>query len=343
MAKQYVQFNTVKMQVSMEQVLAHYGLIDDRATRKGHELILPCLFHENDKTPSLKINTVKNVFHCFGCNAGGDVLAFVVRKEGIATGETDHDRREAALLLQEWFHLDGTQHAAAPRRRRGRAPSTPATGAGERQDQVTDNNQASQPARNETDAASAAATAEPVNPPLQFTFKHLDPDHLYLFERGLTQEAIAHFGLGYHRGKGMMDGRIVIPIHNERGELVAYAGRWPGDPPEGTPRYLFPPRFQKSLVLFNLHRATEHATDGLIVVEGFFTVFEMFQRNRKNVVAVMGSSVSEAQERLIVETVGPKGRVLLAFDPDDAGRKGMIDAAARLAPQVFVRTVELKD
>jgi DNA primase len=55
----------------------------------------------------------------------------------------------------------------------------------------------------------------------------------------------------------------------------------------------------------------------------------------------MGSSISVEQERLIVETVGSRGRVLLAFDSDDAGRRGMKDAAERLAPQVFVRTVEL--
>jgi hypothetical protein len=49
------------------------------------------------------------------------------------------------------------------------------------------------------------------------------------------------------------------------------------------------------------------------------------------------------RRNLIVETVGPKGRVLIAFDPDEAGRKGMRDAAARLAAQVFVRTMELTD
>jgi DNA primase len=148
------------------------------------------------------------------------------------------------------------------------------------------------------------------------------------------------FGLGHHAGKGMMHNRVVIPIHNEKGDLIAYAGRWPADEgwPEGEDKYKLPPGFRKSLVIFNLHRATEYATDGLIVVEGFFTVFEFWQRGRRNVVALMGSVLSEAQERLIIQTVGQRGRVLLAFDADEAGRKGMADAAARLAPQVFVRT-----
>jgi DNA primase len=135
----------------------------------------------------------------------------------------------------------------------------------------------------------------------------------------------------------------MIPIHNEQGELVAYAGRWPEDAgwPEGEQKYKLPPGFHKSLVLFNLHRAREHATEGLIVVEGFFTVFEFFQRGRKNVVALMGSAMRAAQERLIVETVGPKGRVLLALDNDEAGRKGSEDAVNRLRSQVFVREMAL--
>ena len=186
-------------------------------------------------------------------------------------------------------------------------------------------------------------SAAVVNAPLQFTFRHLDPTHPYLAERGLTEETIATFGLGYHAGRGIMHGRIVIPIHNAAGELIAYAGRWPGNAgwPEGEDKYKLPPGFHKSLVLFNLHRAREHAVDGLIVVEGYFDTMDFWQRGRKNVVALMGSSMSAEQERLIVETVGPRGRVLLAFDPDEAGRKGMEDAAARLVSQVFVRTVTL--
>jgi len=67
---------------------------------------------------------------------------------------------------------------------------------------------------------------------------------------------------------GLMQGRIVIPLHNEQGELVGYAGRWPGEPPEGEPKYKFPPKFHKSAVLFNLRRvdASEVEDKGLIIV-----------------------------------------------------------------------------
>ena len=75
-----------------------------------------CVFHDNDTTPSLKINTAKNIFNCFGCHQGGDVIGFVVLKEGIETGDPDTDRREAALLLQEWFNLRTSKPGKARRR-----------------------------------------------------------------------------------------------------------------------------------------------------------------------------------------------------------------------------------
>lgn len=336
MAKPYVNFDEIKLRVTMEQLLAHYGLLDAHTKRKGDELILHCIFHDNDTTPSLKINTAKNIFNCFGCHAGGDILGFVVLKEAIDSGEPDTDRREAALLLQEWFNLRTSK--AGKERRRAAKPGRATKRAGEPAPPPAHDEEA-QPAEPAQDEVHAAV----VNAPLQFTFRNLDTAHPYLQERGLTEETIATFGLGYHAGRGIMHGRIVIPIHNEAGELIAYAGRWPGDAgwAEGENKYKLPPGFHKSLVLFNLHRAKAYASEGLIVVEGFFDTLDFWQRGRKNVVAVMGSSLSEAQERLIVQTVGPRGKVLLAFDPDEAGRKGMQDAAAHLVSQVFVRTVTL--
>jgi DNA primase len=290
-----------------------------KASKHGTELRLHCPFHD-DNTPSLSINAETGKFHCFGCHAkGGDIFDFVVCKEEISAGDRTKSRRQAALLLQDWL---GITPAAAP------APETSATA------------ESASPVEDITPPEEEPT--EGTNPPLTFTFKHLDMRHPYLTqERGLTEATIDFFGLGLHAGKGIMSQRIVIPVHNELGELVAYAGRTPGEPPPNAGKYSFPPLFKKSLVLFNLHRAREHATEGLIVVEGFFTVFEFWQRNRKNVVALMGSSMSKDQERLIVETVGPKGRVLLALDNDEAGRKGSADALHRLSSQVFVREMAL--
>jgi DNA primase len=296
-----------------------------------------CVLHDSDTTPSLKINTSKNIFKCFGCHAGGDLLAFVVLKEGIDTGDIDADRRAAALLLQEWFNLR-TRTPATTRRRSSKRAGQPAVSPAAALTPTT-----SAEAVEQAEPAKEGGNAAVANAPLQFTFRHLDASHPYLRERRLSEETIATFGLGYHAGRGIMAGRIVIPIHNAVGELVAYAGRWPGNAgwPEGEDKYKLPPGFHKSLGLFNLHRARAHASDGLIVVEGFFTVCEFWQRGRKSTVALMGSTMSPEQERLIVETVGPKGRVLLALDSDEAGRRGSIDARNRLVSQVFVREMAL--
>jgi DNA primase len=181
-----------------------------------------------------------------------------------------------------------------------------------------------------------------VNPPLKFALKSVDPDHTYPKDRGFAPETIAAFGVGMCTGKGIMAGRIAIPIHNERGELVAYAGRWPGEPPEGEGKYKLPPGFHKSLVVYNLHRAKEHAKDaGLIVVEGFFDAMRLWQAGFPNVVAFMGSALSEAQEELIVSTVGPHGLVALMLDEDEAGWKGSEEALARLSSRVYVWVIGL--
>ncbi len=139
-----------------------------------------------------------------------------------------------------------------------------------------------------------------------------------------------------------MERRVVIPIHNEKGELIAYAGRYPGDPPEGELEYELPPKFKESLVVFNLNRVKDMGEDkGLILVEDFFDVFNLWQAGCKNVVALMGTSMSDEQERLIVEAVGEKGKVALIFDSSEAGKSGSQDALARLASQVYVKLINL--
>ncbi len=107
------------------------------------------------------------------------------------------------------------------------------------------------------------------NKPLTFQLKGIDHAHPYLAERGISKETAEMFGVGHFAGKGSMHGRIVIPIHNESGELVAYAGRSIDD---SEPRYKLPAGFHKSLELFNLHRAAGESNPEreVVVVEGFF-------------------------------------------------------------------------
>jgi len=89
------------------------------------------------------------------------------------------------------------------------------------------------------------------NPRLGFSLD-VDRRHPYLARRGIDGATASHFGVGYFSGRGLMRGRIAIPIHDDQGRLVAYCGRTVEG---GDPRYRFPAGFQKSQVLFNYHRA----------------------------------------------------------------------------------------
>src|ERR1019366_4355793 len=137
------------------------------------------------------------------------------------------------------------------------------------------------------------------NKPLKFRLDKLERTHPYLAERGLTLETIVDFGVGYC-AKGMMAERIAIPINNPEGAVVAYAGRFPGEPDEGTPKYKLPQGFRKSLELYNIDRAIKEPADKpLVIVEGFFDCMKLHQSGYRKVVALMGSTMSAGQEELV--------------------------------------------
>ena len=211
---QWVNFDEVKNQVSIKDVLAHYSFMQGstkRNTKQGVELRIRCPFHE-DKTPSLSLTVNTGRFYCFGCRAkGGDILDFVVTKEGMTAGDRTQNRRCAALLIQEWFGVESK-------------PPVP--------QETTPN--ADVPAVAVDVEPATEETKEGINQPLKFALKGLDNRHLYLTqERSLAEATIDAFGLGYHGCKGIMHDRVDIPIHNEHGEFVAYAGRSLGEPQRG--------------------------------------------------------------------------------------------------------------
>jgi len=306
---EWVDFRKVKERVRMEDILGHYGLLKG-LKRKENELVGFCPIHDGKRQNKgcFCANTTKNMWHCFSCGAGGNVLDFVSLMEGV-------DIRQAGLLIQKWFGIVS----------------------GEDRKLAKEKEEVERPKRKE----KKAEPEEAANPPLTFELKTLDSKHAYLKERGLKKETIKEFGLGYCK-RGLMERRVVIPIHNEKGELIAYAGRYPGDPPAGELKYKLPPKFKKSLIVFNLNRVKDKAkNEGLILVEGFFDVFNLWQAGCKNVVALMGTSMSDEQEKLIVETVGEKGKVALMFDSSEAGKSGSQDALNRLVSQVYVKLIKL--
>jgi DNA primase len=171
--------------------------------------------------------------------------------------------------------------------------------------------------------------------PLGFTLRGIDLTHPYLQARGILPSTAAEFGIGCYRGPGLFSGKLVIPIHNARGELVAYGARALDG---STPRYRFPPGFAKSQVLFNFHRAAATGKRVVVVVEGFFDCFHLHQAGVRSVVALMGAALYEPQQYQLLARFP---RVIVMLDGDAAGRHATADIVARLRPLCSVEVIDL--
>jgi DNA primase len=166
----------------------------------------------------------------------------------------------------------------------------------------------------------------------------LDPSHPYLVERGIGPELAALFGLGYC-SRGTMKGRICIPIHDERGVLVAYTGRWASEEiPQDVPKYHLPRGFEKRRVLFGLHRVA--GAEHVVLVEGYWSVFRLHAL-KIPAVALMGRTLSPEQETLLIES--RVQMLTLMLDGDTPGREATDELLPRLAKPFFVRVICLPD
>lgn len=321
----WIDFKELREALSFDEVLRFYGV--ELKEKKGqYHGFCPLPTHEGKRrSPSFSVNPRKGVWQCFGCGAKGNIIEFAARMEGLDP-DKGTEFRKAALKLHERFVRTAPEESS-----KENAPSPPK---GEKE-----------PAEGRGESNEVVANA-----PLNFTLKHLDPDHPYLSQRGLTQETVTYFGLG-HTNRGILAGRIAIPIHDREGNLVGYAGRIVDDSSIGeeVPKYKFPPQreregktyvFRKSELVYNLHRQERPVSD-LIVVEGFPAVWWLHQAGFPYTVAIMGSSISERQIELVTEAVQTNGRIWLVPDGDEAGEKCAKEALPRLADKRFARWVKL--
>ena len=293
-----VDFKSIKSLVSMEMVLARYEV--NWLRKKEDELRGRCPIHQGEGKDTFHVNVLKNVFNCFSCKKRGNILDFVAAMEKCSV-------RDAGVKIKEWFSEGGHEMKQ---------------GSVAQQKSVT---------------KTAEEKVLPlVNKPLTFELRGVDPRHGYLEERGVSVETAEEFGVGYFSGKGSMSGRVVIPIHNERGELVAYSGR----AIDGSdPKYKLPAGFHKSVELYNLHRVPKESKH-VVVVEGFFDCMKVWASGCQSVCALMGSALSEAQEELIGSRFD---QVVLMLDGDGAGRTAAVEIAGRLVKRMFVRMLNLPD
>jgi DNA primase len=297
--KDWADFRALKQAVSLEAVLRHYQVPGLR--RRRDQLAGRCPIHQGTRDDSFRAHLSKNAFHCFACQAAGNVLDFVAAMEKCSI-------RDAALRLQQWFGASLSGPAEIPQ-------LTPWS---RRQ-------------------AELVREKEPYNPPLRFALRGVDPCHSYLEQRGITRATAVEFGVGFYSGLGLLSQRIVIPIQNQRGQIVAYAGRAVD---RGTPKYKLPTGFRKSLELFNSHRAIATRSRTVIVVEGYFDCMRVHQAGFSWVVALMGASLSIEQKALLLAHFE---KLILMLDGDTAGRVASHAIAARLSGRCSVVTVQLPD
>lgn len=314
MSDTFVDFKEIKQRVAIEAVLAHYNIQLRRANRHSLRGACPLPTHTSETSKdSFSVHTSKNMWACqsTSCAAarqgrkGGNILDFVSIMANCSI-------RDAALMLRDWFLLSSVSSS-----------STTGKGSEVKEKLVSEN--------------AIETGDEENNKPLTFALKEINHAHPYVLQRGITAETATTFGVGFFPGRGSMSGRVVIPIHNNNGELVAYAGR----SIDGTePKYRLPTGFKKSAELFNLHRVRALSDcDRVIVCEGFFDCMKVHQAGFSAVVGLMGSSLSDAHEKSLKKYA----RVILFLDGDDAGREAAHTISQRLAHHTFVRIIDLPD
>ncbi len=320
----WVNYQELREGLSFEELLTRYGV---EYTVKGEQATAFCPLpaHKSRsarQSRSFSVNLAKGIFQCFGCQAKGNVLEFGVLMEGLDPSDSKQFR-QGALKLKAWCSGPPDEERTA----------TPAIAA------------------KETPCEDTVEVI--VNAPLEFALKSIDPAHDYLKARGINEKTIAEFGLGFCQ-RGLMKGRIVIPLHDSAGRHIGYAGRWVDDASvDGeTPKYLLPGtrekdgkryEFHKSEFLFNGHRIAERAPDGadeIVVVEGFFGALRLHQAGLP-VVAVMGASCSEMQARLLCRLTRTHGRIFVLPDGDEAGEKYALSVITQVCAERMVRWVRL--
>ncbi len=301
----------IKARVDIVETISRY--IDLR--RAGRHYKALCPFH-SEKTPSFVVNQERQFFHCFGCGVGGDVITFVMKYE-------DLDFPSAVKKLGETIGIEIED-----------------TGGNKRSSGLKD------------------ALLRMHRIATDFFVQQLresDEGRRYFKRRGLSEETIRSFHLGYAPSGGdvlyhhlraegfteeqiLMSGlckktdsgrvmdtfrrRVIFPIQNIRGEVIAFGGRTLSEEQLG-PKYLNSAEsliFKKSHEIFGLYQAKEEIKKRgyAVLVEGYMDVLVAYQYGIRNAIAPLGTALTEAQVRRM-KTLTDK--VLVLFDSDEPGVK----------------------
>lgn len=312
MANPWIDFKAVKAAIPLVPVLERYNVRLRKVNGTSFRSDCPLPSHQGKSAGTFSVDAEKNVFQCFSCKGKGNVLDFVAAMENVSV-------RDAALRLAEWFNVGNGNHSLDVQEMVGTTANP-----GEKQGPLNSRGPS---------GPGPVADAKPENKPLAFQLKGIQHDHPYLRNRGFEPALCEQMGVGFFPGKGSMAGRIVFPIHDEKGELVAYAGRLVDDAlvSDEVPRWKLPKDFHKSLVLYNLHRVLAEDFDCVVVCESFWSVLAALRAGVLNAVATMGTELSPHQAELL----GHFRHVVLMYDGDAPGRKASAQVGSKLLEMSF--------
>jgi DNA primase len=300
-----------------------------KLTRRGRENLGLCPFH-SEKTPSFTVNDDKGFFHCFGCGAHGDIISFVMETEGLAFPEAvERLAGLAGLEMPEQERLDPEER----RRQRDLYDLLEAAAAWfEMQLQGTEAADArayleSRGLSPDTSKRFRLGYAGKARGALLASLKRQGFDETQAVKAGLVKPAEAGAP-----ARDYFFQRIIFPIADARGRIVAFGGRAMGD---SKAKYLNSPEtplFHKGRQLYNLHRVPRRsARHDLVVAEGYMDVIAMSQAGLEEAVAPLGTAITEEQLGLLWRLCDEP---ILCLDGDEAGRRAARRAIERALPHL---------
>src|SRR5437588_2496171 len=290
-----------------------------RLQKAGRDLKGLCPFHQ-EKTPSLYVSPEKQLWHCYGCQKGGDHFTFIQDIEHLP------DFKSALRLLADKTGVVLEESPGAGRLRELKRSIQRLNGlAAQYFHHILLENQAGQRALIQLESRGVTR-ASMTEFQLGFAPAGQRKDNLVRFLRkhSASDGELLEAGLAIRPDGGgelwdRFRQRIIIPIHDEHGELVAFGGRVIDDTAQ--PKYLNTSQtalYDQGRTLFNLHRARKsiHELKHAVLMEGYFDAITAWQASVTNVVTTSGTALGEHQVRLLKRETQ---ELLLAFDRDDAG------------------------
>jgi DNA primase len=305
--------NQIRDRVDIAEVVGHHVSL----TRAGQNLKGLCPFHQ-EKSPSFTVNSSKQIFHCFGCQTGGNVFTFLTRITGTSFPEVVRDLgRKVGIEVQEAAGQSGPLAAQT-----ARVESLNQAVVGWFRQNLNDPRLGEEARAYLVGRGMTDATLERFA--VGFAPKEWDGLSKALMKQGFTAAELAMAGLTVAREQGATGSydrfrdRVMFPITDLRKRVVGFGGRILG---EGTPKYLNSPDtplFKKGQTLYalDLARETVARLKTVIVVEGYFDAVVLHQAGLTHTVATLGTALT-AEHIQVLRRFASK--VVLLFDPDQAG------------------------